>query len=248
MAVRSGLSVPAAAKTAEIACRRRNAVHAGHRVRRQQEGLRRLACQRQPPAPKRAATRGGRAETGQPSMDHIQGGDGTIYGVQGIGPGLHNLYKADHAHRGGRHSLDVRFERWVEVRDRWRSSNVSDRLAWPRRAFSTAPDGTAAFSTIRSWTARNIWPFFDTGSERFSVLTAGATNFLYGIGQVHTSGLVPSSCSEGRLHRRCRQRRRRARRLGRPRIVEKAAVAFCARSTTLSRTTYSWIATSRHFS
>ena len=75
------------------------------------------------------------------------------------------------------------------------SSTVSNTLAWPRRAFSTAPDGTAAFNdTLLA--GQNVWPFFDTGSERFNVLTAGATNLLYGICPTEAPGLVTIKLTE----------------------------------------------------
>jgi murein DD-endopeptidase MepM/ murein hydrolase activator NlpD len=231
---RSGVDVPAAAKSAEIACDDGRLFTIGNttggkKVFFADRSNGNLIIQNpssSDPWNQSAAT---------PSVDHIQGSDGTIYGVQGDGPGLHPLYKAN-THIGG---ADLTWTFVEQVGSKYvtggGSSNVSDRLAWPRRAFSNAPDGTVAFNdTILD--GQNIWPGLNTGSERFSVLTAGMTNFLYGIDTSTNPGLVTIKITEdnctdgvdndadGRVDSED------------PACAETAAMAFCALPSTLNGT------------
>ena len=144
------------------------------------------------------------------TVDRIQGGDGAIYGVK-LGA-------------GGANQLFITSGRSISAPLVWGSAIatigatlvtgtgttmtgtddlvVSDSLAWPRRAFALEAVGT--FSTNKSILAgSNSWASFNTGSERYTVLTAAASNILFGLqtkgGVVHLSRITISeqNCSDG---------------------------------------------------
>ena len=148
----SGTSTPAAAKSAEIACDDGKLFTIGT-----VSGSKKIFFASRANGNISAWTQ----SAATPSVDHIQGSDGTLYGVQDVGT-LHPLYKAN-THINAN---DISWTFVSNVGSKYvsggGSSTVSNTLAWPRRAFSTAPDGTAAFNdTLLA--GQNVWPFFDTG-------------------------------------------------------------------------------------
>jgi murein DD-endopeptidase MepM/ murein hydrolase activator NlpD len=168
-----------------------------------------------------------------PLVNHIGGGDGTIYGLV---TSTHTLYKST-THTGNPADIS-----WTQVATIGSnrvtgggSSNVTDTLAWPRRAFTTEPDGTV-FLNDTILAGQNSWTFLSTGSERFNLLSAGTTNFLYGIDTTNGSRLVTVSLTESNCTDGLDNDANGKKDSEDPACIESAAIAFCARGTTMNGT------------
>lgn len=125
------------------------------------------------------------------TVDRIQGGDGTFYGVKSGASGNQVYWATNLA--------------WRQVPS-WRSTlatigatlvtgtgakatggkvGVAEKdpgggLPWPRRAFALEENGLLSYND-QLLSGGNLWTGLNTGSERYTVVTAAAPNLLYGL-------------------------------------------------------------------
>jgi hypothetical protein len=148
-------------------------------------------------------------QTNTTTVDRIQGGDGSIYGVK-LGSGGNQLFIAS-----GR-SINAPLD-WGSavatigatlVTGTGATNTGSDGAMvfpftdWSRRAFALEANGT--FSTNNTLLAgNNSWTSFNAGGERYSVLTAAAPNVLFGLetkgGVQHLTriSITETNCADG---------------------------------------------------
>ncbi|MEZ4403427.1 MAG: peptidoglycan DD-metalloendopeptidase family protein [Kofleriaceae bacterium] len=120
-------------------------------------------------------------------VDRIQGGDGTIYGVKVVASGK-DVYVASNkaaaaplAWTGPIANVGA-----VQVTGTGATATGSDSaavgnsLAWSRRAFALEANGTVSTNS-GLLAGSNGWAWLDTGSERYTTLTAAGPDLLYGI-------------------------------------------------------------------
>jgi hypothetical protein len=161
-------------------------------------GMDEIACDHSAPHPglrQQALQRAAQRERHDRGMDRAnrehhggphQGGDGTFYGVKrwaratkftwrqsrhGCRPHLVRAHRDDRRAARHRHRND---------RDGHHNLAVSNSLAWPRRAYALEANGTMSMNDTLLAGA-NLWTGLNTGSERYTVLTAAAPNMLYGL-------------------------------------------------------------------
>jgi hypothetical protein len=125
------------------------------------------------------------------SVDRIQGGDGTFYGVRsGTGP-------------GGTNEIFLATNRSVVGEPRWEATAISttsaaritgtgayktgigsaavgNTLAWPRRAYALSSTGVVTTNDALL-DGGSTWTSLDTGSERYTALTSADPNALYAL-------------------------------------------------------------------
>ena len=143
------------------------------------------------------------------TVDRIQGGDGSIYGVK-LGSGGNQLFIAS----GRSINAPLNWGSAVAtigatlVTGTGATKTGSDGATvfpftdWSRRAFALEAGGT--FSTNSTILAgSNAWTSFNSGSERFTVLTAASPNILFGLetkaGVKHLTriSIIETNCTDG---------------------------------------------------
>lgn len=121
------------------------------------------------------------------TVDRIQGGDGSIYGVKRVASGM-DVYVASAK------SINAALDWGAPIANigatqvtgtgltRTGTDNlaVGNTLAWSRRAFALEANG-AISTNSKLLDGNNLWASLDSGSERYLTLTAAAPNILFGI-------------------------------------------------------------------
>jgi murein DD-endopeptidase MepM/ murein hydrolase activator NlpD len=143
-------------------------------------------------------------------VDRIQGGDGSFYGVKLAGSHF-DVY------RMSTRSVDNTNLDWGSpiasigapivtgtgtTRTGTDNLAVGNTLAWPRRAFALEANGTISTNS-KLLDGINSWTWLNTGSERYTELTAAAPNVLFGlqvVGGVKNLARIrieETSCADG---------------------------------------------------
>lgn len=143
------------------------------------------------------------------TVDRIQGGDGTFYGVKQTATG-NQVFTASNRAIGAnlQWAGPIATVGAVQITGTGTTTTGSDgqpvvsTLAWPWRAFALEANGT--FSTNNSLLAGgNGWTAFSTGSERYLTLTAAAPNLLFaiqdraGVREIDRIRIEESACFDG---------------------------------------------------
>lgn len=142
-------------------------------------------------------------------VDRIQGGDGTIYGVKVVASGK-DVYIASGkaingaltwsgpiANIGATQVTGVGATR-TGTDDR----SVPNSLAWPRAAFDLEVDGTVS-TNATLLDGQNLWFGMNTGTERYTTLSAASPNVLFaiqnrsGVNHINRIRIDETDCSDG---------------------------------------------------
>jgi murein DD-endopeptidase MepM/ murein hydrolase activator NlpD len=117
-----------------------------------------------------------------PTVDHIQGGDGNIYGVKLTSSGNQVFNSSTFAGTQGALSWSTSPIATIgaKIVTGTGVQQVTDPLAYPHRAIAVNPDGTL-WMNDRLLANTNYWTELNTGSERFLTLTAAASNSYFGL-------------------------------------------------------------------
>ena len=142
-------------------------------------------------------------------VDRIQGGDGSFYGVKAVARGR-DVYIASNRAAGvvpdwGTPVANIGAMQVTGTGATHTGSDnrtVADSLAWSRRAYALELDGRISMnSTLLD--GQNWWTGFDTGSERYTTLTAATPNVLFGIqnkggvNHLNRIRITETSCFDG---------------------------------------------------
>jgi murein DD-endopeptidase MepM/ murein hydrolase activator NlpD len=124
-----------------------------------------------------------------PAVDHIQGGDGTIFGVKIGANGSNSLYAA------APRSVSESSLTWgnplatigaIMVTGTGTTitgtdmRTVTSSIAWPWSAYALEANGIVETNHV-ILSGSNLWSTLDTGSERYKVLTAAASDVLFAL-------------------------------------------------------------------
>jgi hypothetical protein len=119
-----------------------------------------------------------RTDSTSPLMDHIQGGNGTVYGVQ-YGTGTSRSLYTSSLWGGISWGAPIATIGANMVTGSGAAATV-DLVAVPRRAYTVEPNGTVSMNdTILA--GQNTWTSLNTGSERYTVLAAASANTLFAL-------------------------------------------------------------------